>query len=98
MDVLQLFWVIIYGYLFFWCAYLFVFAIGGVFYSKPKRSHISSQSNFAILVPAYKEDAIILSTVEENLKDEIKFRKMLKTEYMSPVYLDNMNFNNIEVM
>jgi len=68
MDVLQLFWVIIYGYLFFWCAYLFVFAIGGVFYNKPKRSHISSQSNFAILVPAYKEDAIILSTVEENLK------------------------------
>lgn len=68
MDVVQIVWGVLYGYLFFWAIYLLFFAMAGLFYRSPAPSEMRLQRNFAVLIPAYQEDAIILSTVKANLK------------------------------
>src|SRR6478672_2280731 len=62
---------ILFGILFIYCFfsvfYLFSFAVAGRFlYKKNNREH-EPQKKIAVLVPAYKEDGIILSTANSLL-------------------------------
>jgi len=55
-------------YFWFSVAYIFLFAIGSFFYRKPKFKTNGEQKRFLVLIPAYKEDLIILNTAKEALK------------------------------
>ena len=57
----------IYSYLFIWTTYLFFFSLAGLFYKQDNSSQNVSENRYAILIPAYKEDEVILSSVLENL-------------------------------
>ena len=48
--------------------YFFVFSLAGVFYKKEKSNNSGKVNRIAILVPAYKEDKIISSTVQNLLQ------------------------------
>lgn len=67
MDWLQIIWSGVYGYLFFWSAYLFVFAFAGLFFKNRAKKQSTSNNTYAVIVPSYKEDAIIVKSVLENL-------------------------------
>ena len=58
------------------CLYVLVFAIAGHFYKKNRGAAAKTQSKFAVLIPSYKEDAVIIevakSAVEQNY-DSKKF-------------------------
>ncbi len=67
MEWLQIVWGLVFGYLFIWSAYLFVFAFAGLFYKTKTKMGEASKNTYAVIVPAYKEDAIIVKSVKENL-------------------------------
>ena len=48
--------------------YTLVFAIGGLCYTSPKLHETGNRARFCVLMPAYKEDAVILESVKGNLK------------------------------
>jgi cellulose synthase/poly-beta-1,6-N-acetylglucosamine synthase-like glycosyltransferase len=47
--------------------YVLIFSLGSLFYKDPKLKSTRQKNSFAIYIPAYKEDAVILSTVENVL-------------------------------
>lgn len=60
---------ILLGYCVYFVSYSLFFSIGGLFYKKQLHSNSSVKKNrFAILIPGYKEDAIIINTIKNNLK------------------------------
>ena len=63
---------ILLGIVFFYCAasvcYLFVFALASKFYKRKKGVPATPAQRIAVLVPAYAEDGIILSTAESLLR------------------------------
>jgi len=59
--------ILIMAYLAFGTIYIFVFAVASVFPYLPKPLPLLKQHRIAILVPGYKEDAVILETAEQAL-------------------------------
>jgi cellulose synthase/poly-beta-1,6-N-acetylglucosamine synthase-like glycosyltransferase len=45
-----------------------MFGFASIFYKNPKYPQLNKQSRFAVLIPAYKEDGIILSVAKDALK------------------------------
>jgi cellulose synthase/poly-beta-1,6-N-acetylglucosamine synthase-like glycosyltransferase len=66
--VLKILFLIALTYCSFSVLYFFVFSLAGVFYKKEESNSSGALNRIAILVPAYKEDSIILSTAENLLK------------------------------
>jgi len=64
IDTLQ--WILL-CYFLFSALYYFIFAIAGTFPYKIKYSSAGSFNKIAVLIPAYKEDAVIISTSNEAL-------------------------------
>ena len=50
--------------------YIFIFALAGLFPYKPKYMAEPQIRKFAVLIPGYKEDAVILEVAEEALKQD----------------------------
>ncbi|MBI9037680.1 MAG: glycosyltransferase family 2 protein [Bacteroidales bacterium] len=48
--------------------YILIFAIGGLFRYRPKIASFDKDRKFAILLPAYKEDAVILESASDALQ------------------------------
>ena len=68
MLIVELVLVLGFLYLFIWTAYLFFFSVSGLFYKPENSRQKVSKNTYAILIPAYKEDQVILNSVLENLK------------------------------
>ncbi len=51
-------------------SYVFIFAIAGLFYKNRKHISVSKQRKFAVLIPGYKEDAVIVSVAEQATKQD----------------------------
>ena len=66
--VFKILFLIALAYCCFSVLYFFVFSIAGVFYKKEKSNNSGNVTRIAILVPAYKEDNIISSTVQNLLQ------------------------------
>lgn len=50
------------------CLYILIFAIAGLFYRK-RAAHVPSRlRRFAVFIPGYKEDEVIVEVAEEALK------------------------------
>jgi cellulose synthase/poly-beta-1,6-N-acetylglucosamine synthase-like glycosyltransferase len=85
-------------------AYVFILSVAGIFY-KPK-NHLSknnSQNKIAILIPCYKEDAVIQSTVENILKSEYPkncYSVFVIADSLKPetiIRIEDLNVNVIKV-
>jgi cellulose synthase/poly-beta-1,6-N-acetylglucosamine synthase-like glycosyltransferase len=48
--------------------YTFMFGIASIFYKSPQYPKTIKQSKFVVLIPAYKEDGVIISVAEDALK------------------------------
>lgn len=62
-------------YLAVWTGYLAIFSLAGSFYRSPKKVLKNRENTYLILIPAYKEDAVILDTVVANLRQVFNYRR-----------------------
>ena len=66
--------------------YMFYFALGALFYKNNRYSKASRKARFLILIPAYAEDKVIMSTVMSTLDQQYPTK-----EYDVVVISDHMN-------
>ena len=59
---------IIFGYFGLSSLYVFIFALAGLFYKNRKQFKPKKTRKFAVLIPGYKEDAVIVSVAEQATK------------------------------
>jgi cellulose synthase/poly-beta-1,6-N-acetylglucosamine synthase-like glycosyltransferase len=65
MYILELILIIYFGYV---TAYSFIMAIGGLFYRSKKIKEAKRKRRIAVLIPAYKEDGVIISVAAQALQ------------------------------
>lgn len=70
--------------------YVFVFAIIGKFYRKPQQKEGNSQRKYAVFIPGYKEDQVILEVANHALKQNFP-----KDQYDVVVIADSFNSTTI---
>ncbi|GGZ93151.1 glycosyltransferase [Algibacter mikhailovii] len=58
---------VLFVYLGLSCSYVFVFAIAGHFYKSKKHRSVKKFNKMAVLIPAYKEDAVIVEVAKSAL-------------------------------
>lgn len=56
---------ILFAYLFLATLYILVFAIAGIFYRQKQKLKVSKFRKFAVLIPGYKEDAVIINVARQ---------------------------------
>ncbi len=56
---------ILFVYLFLATLYIFVFSIAGLFYRQKQKDNVSKIRKFAVMIPGYKEDAVIVHVAKE---------------------------------
>lgn len=101
MSRMYTLWNLIFSYLMFWSFYLFVFALAGVFYKKRKHERGLSFNKFAVVIPAYKEDAVILKSIQQNLAVDFpkdRFRLFVVADSMSGTTIQQLKKLPIEVL
>ncbi|RLD91328.1 MAG: glycosyltransferase family 2 protein [Bacteroidetes bacterium] len=59
-------------YLYFLLAtlYIFIYGISGLFYRQKHTASVTKQRKFAVLIPGYKEDEVIIHVAEEAIKQD----------------------------
>lgn len=67
--------IIIFIYLSVWVSYLAMFSLAGLFYRAPKKIEGKRDNTYLVLIPAYKEDAVILDTVVANLRQVFNYKR-----------------------
>ena len=60
--------IVLIGYFGFASIYVFVFGLAGLFKAKEKEAIFQKQRKFAVLIPGYKEDAVIVDVARQALK------------------------------
>ncbi|PLX02605.1 MAG: glycosyl transferase family 2 [Marinilabiliales bacterium] len=60
----------IYVYFSFATLYILIYSIFGLFYKNRKDVKVSKHRKFAVLIPGYKEDAVIVSVAEQAVKQD----------------------------
>lgn len=68
--ILVAFEVIIYTYLAFSTLYVLVYGIASVFPRRVKKVQITKMNRFAVMIPGYKEDMVIIDVAREALKQD----------------------------
>ncbi len=56
---------ILFAYLFLATLYILIFAIAGIFYRQKQKLKVSKFRKFAVLIPGYKEDAVIINVARQ---------------------------------
>lgn len=64
----SIFQILLYGYLAATCAYLLVFAVASLFPRKKKFLEYTHKKKFAVVIPCFKEDEVIIEVVKDALK------------------------------
>lgn len=59
--------VLIFAYLMFATIYVFIFGVAGVFYTDKHKKEVAEFRKFAVLIPGYKEDAVIVNVAKQAL-------------------------------
>lgn len=65
LNIIEYVLIIYFGFAAF---YVLIFAFAGLFKRKKKKAEIRSLRKFAVLIPGYKEDAVIVEVAKESLK------------------------------
>ena len=80
--------------------YVAVFSIAGIFYRKPKASESGKQNKFLILIPSYKEDAVIYDVAHNTTKLQYPkeyFDVVVIADWLKPETVDKLRTLPIEV-
>ena len=56
---------ILFVYLFFATLYIFVYSVAGLFYKQKQKPDVAKLRKFAVLIPGYKEDAVIVDVARK---------------------------------
>ncbi len=56
---------ILFIYLFFATLYVFVYSVAGLFYKQKQKPDVEKERKFAVLIPGYKEDAVIVGVAQK---------------------------------
>jgi cellulose synthase/poly-beta-1,6-N-acetylglucosamine synthase-like glycosyltransferase len=95
MDILKLLIniieVVFYSYFAFATIYVFIFAFAGLFYKNRKQIEVGKKRKFAVLIPGYKEDAVIVSVAEQATKQDYP-----KDKYDVIVIADSFSKSTLE--
>jgi len=67
--------IILYIYLAFAAVYIFIFAFGGIFGYRQKKAKTSNLRKYAVLIPGYKEDSVIIEVAKDALKQNYPIEK-----------------------
>ncbi len=62
--------ILLVGYFGFAVLYVFVFSLAGLFSTKERKNIENKQRKFAVLIPGYKEDNVILEVAEQAIKQQ----------------------------
>ncbi len=68
--IFYILFIILFVYLLIASSYLFIFSIAGKFYKPVPAPPARHYNNIAVLIPAYREDPVIISSVEDLLKQD----------------------------
>lgn len=68
--IIQFIEILVFLYLGFAAFYIFIFAFAGVFPQKKNKKHITQLRKFAVLIPGYKEDAVIVEVAKKALQQD----------------------------
>lgn len=102
MWILTYFIYFILAYLTFSVAYSCIFCIAGLFFKSFKYSDQTPAlfKSFAILVPAYKEDGVIVDTVKNILKQQYEgiYKIVVLADQLQPETLETLRKLPVEVM
>ncbi|SNZ01279.1 glycosyltransferase [Flagellimonas pacifica] len=60
--------ILLIGYFGFASIYVFVFSFAGLFSAKKRKEILQKQRKFAVLIPGYKEDSVIVDVAQQALK------------------------------
>lgn len=88
-------------YFFLSCLYVFIFAIAGHFYNKRKYLKTIRFNKIAVLIPAYKEDNVILEVAKTALKQnypKFYFEVVVIADSMSDSTINELNKMPINVV
>jgi cellulose synthase/poly-beta-1,6-N-acetylglucosamine synthase-like glycosyltransferase len=97
ITILESLLLLYFGYV---VAYTFVFSVAGLFYRSPSRTSVK-YSRFAVFIPSYKEDSVILSVAEKALlqtypKD--RYTVIVIADSLQPATLEKLRKLPIEVV
>ena len=90
---LKVFEILILIYLGFTAIYLFIFSLAGLFRRKVPDNGTHNTSRIAVLIPSYKEDAVIVEVAEEALKQDYKkslYDVVIIADSLKPETLDTL--------
>lgn len=92
-------------FLFVWLAiniiYLLVFSVAGFFWNVKRCPECSSLFSFIVMIPAYKEDSVIINTVEQALKQSYpdeKYKVVVIADSMMDATLERLREFPIQVI
>lgn len=100
-DILLVFEIILLVYFAYVALYTFVLAVAGIFYRTPLNIYQDSEArSFAVFIPAYKEDVVILKVAEQAAKQDYprdKFRVIVIADSLQPATIDKLKTFDIDV-
>ncbi|WP_350284726.1 glycosyltransferase [uncultured Croceitalea sp.] len=105
MDVLQVLFngveIVLLGYLGFASVYIFLFAFAGLFSAKKRETIINKERKFAVLIPGYKEDNVIVEVARRALEQsypEALFEVVVIADSFQPITLQKLKKLPIRVV
>ena len=93
--------IILTAYLGFASVYIFVFALSGMFNRKQKANTAKTFRKFAVLIPGYKEDAVIIDVAKKALEQDYstnKFDVIIIADSFQPETITNLNKLAVKVI
>jgi cellulose synthase/poly-beta-1,6-N-acetylglucosamine synthase-like glycosyltransferase len=82
-------------------AYTFVFSVAGLFYKVHSKNTPSRQSRFAVFIPSYKEDSVILTVAEKALLQDYpkeSYKVIVIADSLQPETIQKLRQFPIEVV
>lgn len=92
---------VVYLYLFLATLYIFVFALAGIFYRQRRSEKPKKLRKFAVLIPGYKEDSVIVTVASQAAKQDYpndKFEVIVIADSFKPETLEKLRKLPIRVV
>lgn len=101
IEFIQILSIVLYILLSLFTAYIFLFAIAAKLYNSNKYSETNAKSKIAILIPAYREDKVIIKTVEACLAQDYpkeKFEIFIGAHHLSEETIGELSKHAVRVV
>lgn len=93
--------ILVYAYLVSATLYIFIFSFAGLFYREKTKQKVSLLRKFAVLIPGYKEDAVIVNVAKQALNQDYpkdKYEVIVIADSFTKETLDALNQLPIRVV